>query len=84
MSRLPPSGGRSPWKRSASTGLPSPQVTETFTASESADNTRLEHSGELGTDLGALEAWWGRAVAHYWESAVLGHPGLGGKRGPAA
>jgi hypothetical protein len=32
--------------------------------------TRLEYSGELGTDFGAAGQWWGNRVAAAWEAAV--------------
>ena len=49
---------------------PVPYVVEQFNLSEADGVTRLEYSGELGTDLGVLGAWWGGLVAQRWEQAV--------------
>ena len=49
---------------------PVPYVVETFELSEIDDRTRLEYSGELGTDLWALGRLWGSATAHVWEATV--------------
>ena len=50
---------------------PVPYVVESFQlAAESGTVTRLEYSGELGTDGWALGAWWGQLVARRWEAAV--------------
>lgn len=51
---------------------PVPVVVERFRLREvdGGRATELEYSGELGTDLWALGAWWGDLVARYWERAV--------------
>ena len=49
---------------------PVPYVVEQFALHETADGTELEYRGELGTDLWALGALWGAAVARQWEAAV--------------
>ncbi|MEX2422314.1 MAG: SRPBCC family protein [Actinomycetota bacterium] len=49
---------------------PVPYVVETFELSETDDGTRLEYSGELGTDLWALGRLWGSATARVWEATV--------------
>jgi hypothetical protein len=35
-----------------------------------AEATELEYSGELATDLWAVDRWWGALVAQRWEAAV--------------
>lgn len=50
---------------------PVPHVVETFDLAEDDDKTtRLEYSGELGTDLWRLGERWGDQVAPKWESVV--------------
>lgn len=49
---------------------PVPEVTETFTLTETGASTRLEYTGQLGTDLWSAGAWWGRLVARTWEDVV--------------
>jgi hypothetical protein len=49
---------------------PVPHVEEEFTLSAHDDSTRLEYSGELGTDFGIAGQWWGNRVASAWEAAV--------------
>lgn len=49
---------------------PVPHVRETFVLHEAAGGTRLEYSGELGTDFWAVGRWWGNQVARKWEAAV--------------
>ena len=49
---------------------PVPHVVERFELRETADGTELEYVGELGTDLGALGALWGAAVARTWVATV--------------
>jgi hypothetical protein len=49
---------------------PVPHVTESFTLSEIRGGTELVWEGELGTDLWALGAWWGRRIALAWTGAV--------------
>ncbi|MEV4538932.1 hypothetical protein AB0J82_34685 [Asanoa sp. NPDC049518] len=49
---------------------PVPDVTETFLLTAHDDATLLEYHGDLGTDLWAAGAWWGRLVAGHWQQAV--------------
>ncbi|MEP6665617.1 MAG: SRPBCC family protein [Nocardioidaceae bacterium] len=49
---------------------PVPYVTERFDLTEHDGSTTLAYSGEMGTDFGALGAWWGDQVAAPWEAAV--------------
>ncbi|MGW3731052.1 SRPBCC family protein [Streptomyces sp. NPDC000851] len=49
---------------------PVPAVTEVFELAEHGPGTRLEYTGELGTDLWALGRWWGGVVAPRWEATV--------------
>ena len=49
---------------------PVPYVAEEFALTERAGGTRLEYSGELGTDFGIAGQWWARQVAPAWEAAV--------------
>jgi hypothetical protein len=50
---------------------PVPHVVETFEFLEADDGgTELVYTGELGTDLWALGAWWGGLVAKSWERTV--------------
>jgi hypothetical protein len=49
---------------------PVPHVVESYVLDEAEDGTRLTWSGELGTDLWALGAWWGNRVALAWDRAV--------------
>jgi Polyketide cyclase / dehydrase and lipid transport len=49
---------------------PVPHVLESYVLDETEDGTRLTWSGELGTDLWALGAWWGDRVARSWDKAV--------------
>jgi polyketide cyclase/dehydrase/lipid transport protein len=49
---------------------PVPHVTEEFALTEHDGKTRLDYSGELGTDFGAAGQWWGQRVAAEWEAAV--------------
>ena len=50
---------------------PVPHVVETFDLTEAGDGTtELLYTGELGTDLWGLGAWWGRLVASSWERTV--------------
>lgn len=51
---------------------PVPHVTETFELTETDGTTELLYTGELGTDLWALGAWWGDLVAQSWERTVEG------------
>jgi len=49
---------------------PVPHVAEEFTLTEDQGTTRLDYSGELGTDFAAAGRWWGGRVAAAWEAAV--------------
>ncbi|HEU5372998.1 MAG TPA: SRPBCC family protein [Gaiellaceae bacterium] len=49
---------------------PVPHLAESFLLEEDDAGTELTWQGELGTDLGALGAWWGDRVARAWERAV--------------
>jgi Polyketide cyclase / dehydrase and lipid transport len=49
---------------------PVPHITEEFALSEHDGTTRLEYSGELGTDFGIAGQWWADRVAAAWEAAV--------------
>ncbi len=49
---------------------PVPFVVETFELRPSGGGTELTYAGELGTDLWAVGAWWGRVVARSWERTV--------------
>ena len=49
---------------------PVPHVVERFELRETPDGTELVYSGELGTDLWAVGALWGAAVARTWVSTV--------------
>jgi hypothetical protein len=49
---------------------PVPYVRERFTLTEVGSGTRLEYTGELGTDGWALGAAWGNVVAAQWEATV--------------
>ena len=49
---------------------PVPEVTETFGLSATSAGTRLDYSGDMGTDLWALGRWAARCAAAKWESTV--------------
>lgn len=51
---------------------PVPFVSERFVLRGAVGGTvtELEYTGEMGTDLWRLGAWWGDLVARYWERAV--------------
>jgi hypothetical protein len=49
---------------------PVPHVIEQFRLTGDASHTRLDYTGELGTDLWALGARWGVIVARSWQRAV--------------
>jgi len=49
---------------------PVPHLTEQFALTEDDGGTRLEYSGELGTDFGIAGRWWAGRVAAAWEAAV--------------
>lgn len=49
---------------------PVPHVSETFSFEETATGTRLTYTGEMGTDLGRVGAWWGDLVERSWVGAV--------------
>src|SRR5262245_54404195 len=49
---------------------PVPHVLERFTLRDEGERTRLEYSGELGTDWWRAGRWWGNGVARRWEQTV--------------
>ena len=49
---------------------PVPLVIETFRLDDDDGATRLEYSGELGTDFWAPGALWGALVARTWVATV--------------
>ena len=49
---------------------PVPQVTEAFVLTGQGLHTRVDYSGELGTDLWALGQAWATVVTARWEHAV--------------
>jgi hypothetical protein len=49
---------------------PVPYITEEFSLTEREGTTRLDYSGELGTDFAAVGQWWANRVAAAWEGAV--------------
>ncbi|MGH3406092.1 MAG: hypothetical protein ACRDRJ_26865 [Streptosporangiaceae bacterium] len=49
---------------------PVPYLTEEFALAEEDGTTRLNYSGELGTDFGIAGRWWADRVAAVWEAAV--------------
>ena len=49
---------------------PVPHVVERYDLRASGAATAFEYSGELGTDLWALGAFWGAIVARSWERTV--------------
>jgi len=49
---------------------PVPHITEEFALTEHDGTTRLEYSGELGTDFAVAGQWWADRVAAAWEAAV--------------
>lgn len=51
---------------------PVPQVVERFTLHDEGGATRLEYTGELGTDFWGAGRWWGDKVAATWEATVRG------------
>ena len=51
---------------------PVPHVRERFSLTDDGGHTRLEYTGEMGTDGWALGAGWGAVVARRWETAVAG------------
>jgi hypothetical protein len=51
---------------------PVPHVVERFTLHDEDGATRLEYTGELGTDFWQAGRWWGDQVAAKWEAAVRG------------
>jgi hypothetical protein len=50
---------------------PVPSITEEFVLTEHDGSTRLDYSGELGTDFAAAGQCWAGRVAAAWEAAVL-------------
>jgi hypothetical protein len=51
---------------------PVPHVAERYELRPRDGGTAFEYTGELGTDLWALGAWWGGIVAPSWERTVAG------------
>jgi hypothetical protein len=51
---------------------PVPYVVERFTLDAEAGSTRLEYTGELGTDFWAAGRVWGDVVARNWVATVQG------------
>ncbi|MHB8662877.1 MAG: SRPBCC family protein [Acidimicrobiales bacterium] len=49
---------------------PVPHVVERFVLSDVAGSTRLEYTGELGTDFGFVGQRWGQVVARRWVATV--------------
>ncbi len=49
---------------------PVPYVVEQFLLNANGQQTRLEYTGQLGTDLWSLGARWGELVAGPWERTV--------------
>ena len=49
---------------------PVPYITEQFALTDHDGTTRLDYSGELGTDFGIAGQWWAGRVAAAWEAAV--------------
>jgi hypothetical protein len=49
---------------------PVPYLTEEFALADEDGTTRLDYSGELGTDFGIAGQWWAGRVAATWEAAV--------------
>ena len=49
---------------------PVPHVRERFSLTDDGGRTRLEYTGEMGTDGWALGAGWGAVVARRWEATV--------------
>lgn len=49
---------------------PVPHVVEQFALAEDSGGTRLDYTGELGTDFGSPGARWGEVVARRWVGAV--------------
>lgn len=49
---------------------PVPHITEEFSLTGHEGTTRLQYSGELGTDFAAAGQWWAGRVAAAWEAAV--------------
>ena len=49
---------------------PVPYITEQFALTGHDGGTRLDYSGELGTDFGIAGQWWAGRVAAAWEAAV--------------
>ncbi len=50
---------------------PVPHVVESFLLYDDDGVTRVEYTGEMGTDLWAAGRWWGDRVARVWEAAVV-------------
>jgi Polyketide cyclase / dehydrase and lipid transport len=51
---------------------PVPHVVEEFALTEESGRTRVDYTGELGTDFGSPGARWGEVVARRWVTTVTG------------
>lgn len=49
---------------------PVPHLTEVFELRAAGERTEFAYSGEMGTDLWGLGAWWGAQVGPAWEDTV--------------
>jgi hypothetical protein len=49
---------------------PVPHVVEQFALADDSDGTRLDYSGQLGTDFGPPGARWGEVVGRRWVATV--------------
>ncbi len=49
---------------------PVPHVVERFALHADNGTTRLEYTGELGTDFWGIGGWWAGQVARRWEATV--------------
>jgi hypothetical protein len=49
---------------------PVPHVVEQFALADDSDGTRLDYTGQLGTDFGPPGARWGEVVARRWVATV--------------
>lgn len=49
---------------------PVPHVVERFTLHDKDGTTRLDYTGELGTDFWGAGRWWGDKVGRKWEATV--------------
>ena len=63
---------------------PVPHITEQFTLTDHDSGTRLEYSGELGTDFGIAGQWWANRVAAAWRRPSGPPSGASGPKRSAA